>query len=465
MRGLLINFLSYGLATSLERLLSFLLIPLYTSVFTVTEFGIIDLIQTLLNIISIFALLQMETALQRYYYDFKESERSALIFTTFLTVFLLAIMLASIMYVLSSNIALWLCGNNDYGILIKIISIQMPLSILSVLTLIVLRFEKRNLLFSVIVIFKSFLLWGGAYLFLRVLDEGINGFFISQLLVVVITSLLSLVCVLRYMSFTFSTSILKQILQYSLPQFPARIGASANTYANRFFIVGYLSTYSIGLFAMALKFASIMQIFHQTFMMAWNQYLFEMLKNVNHKKIFNSILCIITILIFELTSVITLFSNEIMSFFTPDEYLSASKYIGGITFAICLMIISEIVDIGPKIMKKTKYLSYSFFISLAMNLFSLFLGVRLFALSGVIFSMILANLALLSSGWYFSEKIYHIGFEKSKVLCLSIPTFVIIISIMYIELPFVFRCILFGLITCYYGFNLKINVSLYKALI
>ena len=94
------------------------------------------------------------------------------------------------MYVLSSNIALWLCGNNDYGILIKIISIQMPLSILSVLTLIVLRFEKRKLLFSVIVIFKSFLLWGGAYLFLRVLDEGINGFFISQLLVVVITSLL-----------------------------------------------------------------------------------------------------------------------------------------------------------------------------------------------------------------------------------------------------------------------------------
>ena len=87
MRGLLINFLSYGLATSLERLLSFLLIPLYTSVFTVTEFGIIDLIQTLLNIISIFALLQMETALQRYYYDFKESERRALIFTTFLTVF------------------------------------------------------------------------------------------------------------------------------------------------------------------------------------------------------------------------------------------------------------------------------------------------------------------------------------------------------------------------------------------
>ena len=41
MKELILNFFSFGLAVSLERFLSFLLIPLYASVFSVTEFGVI----------------------------------------------------------------------------------------------------------------------------------------------------------------------------------------------------------------------------------------------------------------------------------------------------------------------------------------------------------------------------------------------------------------------------------------
>ena len=60
--------------------------------------------------------------------------------------------------------------------------------------------------------------------------------------------------------------------------FRQELGSATNAYANRFFILGYLDTYHIGLFSMALKIGSIMQLIHQTFMMAWNQYMFETLK-------------------------------------------------------------------------------------------------------------------------------------------------------------------------------------------
>ena len=103
-------------------------------------------------------------------------------------------------------------------------------------------------------------------------------FFLSQLIAIALSSLFSLFLVRKLFIFHLSKPYLKLSLKYALPQFPARVGSATNAYANRFFILGYLDTYHIGLFSMALKIGSIMQLIHQTFMMAWNQYMFETLK-------------------------------------------------------------------------------------------------------------------------------------------------------------------------------------------
>lgn len=75
MKELILNFFSFGLAVSLERFLSFLLIPLYASVFSVTEFGVIDLVQTFIGVVTIFCFLQLETSLQRFYYEYEGEEK------------------------------------------------------------------------------------------------------------------------------------------------------------------------------------------------------------------------------------------------------------------------------------------------------------------------------------------------------------------------------------------------------
>jgi len=59
-------FLSFGLATSIEKLLGFIILPIYTKYFNTTEYGVIDMIGTILQISCVFGLLQLETSLQRY---------------------------------------------------------------------------------------------------------------------------------------------------------------------------------------------------------------------------------------------------------------------------------------------------------------------------------------------------------------------------------------------------------------
>ena len=71
MREFLKSFFSFGVATSIEKILAFILLPIYTRLFTTTEYGMIDLCQVLMGIVSVFALLQLETSLQRYYYKWE----------------------------------------------------------------------------------------------------------------------------------------------------------------------------------------------------------------------------------------------------------------------------------------------------------------------------------------------------------------------------------------------------------
>ena len=91
MWDLLKSFLAFGLATSLEKLIAFLLLPLYTKVFSVVEYGYIDLIQVTFIIITAFSVLQFETSLQRYYYEYRGKIKVLFISTVFNSILLFSI--------------------------------------------------------------------------------------------------------------------------------------------------------------------------------------------------------------------------------------------------------------------------------------------------------------------------------------------------------------------------------------
>jgi O-antigen/teichoic acid export membrane protein len=66
------TFIVYGLATFIDKLVVLFFIPVYAKHLTVQEFGNMDLVQSIISIVSIFVFLQLEASLQRYFYEFDE---------------------------------------------------------------------------------------------------------------------------------------------------------------------------------------------------------------------------------------------------------------------------------------------------------------------------------------------------------------------------------------------------------
>jgi len=463
MKNLIKNFFVFGVATALEKILSFILLPIYARVFSVEEFGIVDLTQTTIGIVSIFAILQLETALQRFYYELDEKDKKDLIFTIATIITTLGVLISFILIALAFPLSRKLYSVSGYELSFIIASLQIPFSLLYMILLIVLRFEKRNKDFIFLAVSKAVLLFCLALYFVVYKKMGVFGLFISQLIAIASTAIFAIMKTKPELSFRFSLVLAKKSLRYALPQFPARVGSSTITSANRYFIVGILSTFYVGLFSMAMKLGAIMQLFHQVFMMAWNQFIFESIKSKNHKQIFSAAFDMIVPLLFSIISMLTLFSYEILFYVATSDYIEAYKYIGWVSYAMVLLTCKEIVDIGPKYLMKTHILSVNFFISAALNIIMLATLIPLFKLNGVIISMVTTNLLLFVLSWFNSRRIYYIPYNMMKFALSTIPLLLVLVGVQF-ELfsSLILRIILFCIIMLIYACLFFVAFQNYK---
>lgn len=451
MRDFVKSFFFFGLAVSIEKIISFLLLPFYTHYFETFEFGVIDLIQVSISVLSIFGVLQLETALQRYYYEYEGYEKKRMLSTIIIMIAFLSLLLSVVLCLLAKQISVILFDKEQYFRLVQLASLQLVFTNFTMLGFLILRFEKKNLSFLILMSVKVVVTLMCTLIFVVSLKKGINGVFYAQFIGLMISSVLIYFAVRKFLVFDFSQIVFIKSMQYALPQFPARIGSALLSHANRYFMVGFLTVSAVGLFSLSLKLASIIQFIGMSFMMAWAPFMHEQQKNKNHKAVFVHVLPLVASPVFFLVCVISLFSKELVQAISSSNFIDSYKYVGGLCLYFSLFIFKEIVDVGPKFLEKTKYLSYTFSLTLIINLISLYFLIKPFDLYGVVYSMIITNVFLLSLTWFVSNKIYYIPHRISMFLLVGLPAFSLAISLMY-SLPSLFiRFLILTAVCFFYG--------------
>jgi|SRR5690554_1188216 len=433
MKDFLRAFLSFGLATSIQKLLGFIILPIYTLYFTTEEYGIIDMISTVIAVVAIFGLLQLETSLQRYYYEYTGVKRKLLISNIYMWIAGLSIFIAVLLFSLAPTISITLFETSKYSYLIKIASLQLPLNNVNMLGLVLLRFEKENLKFLKVIIVNVVFSLLFIYLFVIYYQLGLIGVLYAQLGAIFSSTLLATIYVRKNFIFRRSKIISIKNFKYALPQFPARVGSIILGQANRFFMLGYLSLSAIGIYSVSMKLASSIQLVNTAFILAWAPFMNAQFKNINNKIVFANVLPLVAGATFFFVCLITLFSKEMVHLLASEDYFESSKYIGGLALFFSLYIIKETVDIGPKIKEKTKYLSMTFFLSVVVNISTLYFFIQNYQLKGVVFAMIITNLFLIIISWFVSNRLYYIPYNIPLFIVLLIPALFLSISVMFVE--------------------------------
>lgn len=455
------DILIYGVASSVSKFIGLFLVPIYTRIFMPEEFGAIDLISTITAFVSIIGMMQLESSVSRYYYAEKNDEtRSVMISTVMWTILSVSTFLFVILLLYSVQLTELLFKNAEYSSVFIIAGLTIPISNLNSLYTVIIRFKKKPIHYLMFQTSQLLITIGLTIWLIVYIRTGIIGVFIAQLSGFLLSAFLMSYYLRKQIKLIWHLNELKKMYRYSLPLVPAVAGSWANSYINRFVMLGYLSLADIGFYTVALKFASLFHLIGDAFRMAWGPFFWEVFeKYENHRKIFIDLQMLVTYLIFCLIIIITLFSDKIILIFTTSEYMQSSRLIGLLSMSLGITsVLAQITGMGPGITKRTEYNTLIYLLSVAVNIGGLFILVPLYGLIGVPISLLLGSLSIWIIGWYNSERLYTVGFRKIPSFLMTVVTLLLILVSLVFELPLSFK--LFLLFVIFSGLFLRYRLSI-----
>jgi len=138
------DFIIYGLSSSISKFVGLFLVPLYTRVFSPEQYGTMDLISTVVAVIAIIGMMQLESAVSRYYFAEKNDDSKTLMISTAIwSILLLSGFLLSFLIFFSNHISILLFGKDEFSLVLIIAGITMPFTNLNGLFTVIMRFKKK----------------------------------------------------------------------------------------------------------------------------------------------------------------------------------------------------------------------------------------------------------------------------------------------------------------------------------
>lgn len=246
---------------------SFLLLPLYTTLLTPDEYGIVDLFNTYISILIPLVSWEFDLGAFRFLLEvrdsFKEQKKviSTIISTHFIQNFVYLILFLGISPFIHSEFKIFLFLDVIANVFLNTL-------------LQVSRGVNRNIVYS----FASFLSASSTVVLnvftIALLKFGALGMFISSFLgkVIAIIYLVVILKIWKYYSIKcFSKKLLKNISKYSLPCIPTQLSWWVVNASDRTIIAFFLGVTKNGIYSVANKFSSIYITFYNILNLSWTE--------------------------------------------------------------------------------------------------------------------------------------------------------------------------------------------------
>ncbi|EOC1645754.1 oligosaccharide flippase family protein, partial [Cronobacter sakazakii] len=329
--------------SGISRLLPFLLTPIFTHYLVPEEMGRLELILSLYNIFMVFGMCQLDTALQRYYYQSTSIPKT--VFFSVLRFSLLALAIYLILIPLA--IPLLSLGSKAY-IELSLSGFCVLFANLYIVNSLTIRYARAIKYVILINILQTSTFAGMACYAVIELKSGIKGYFFALLISYILSVTISLAILKKEFLIKKSHDDFKKIMEFSLPQLPGRIASVLAQYGNRFILYAIFTQSTIGLFALANKISALMMVGVSAFCMVW----YPLLYNENNKSAMESTRKVFRFVLISLPFIVAiLFAMTWFIFhcFIPESYSESEQATYIMIVAMSLLVIKEMVDAGIKL--------------------------------------------------------------------------------------------------------------------
>lgn len=437
LKGLIKDSFVYGVASILSRFIGFLLMPLYTRILTPADYGVLNIINITVTLVTLFSVLGLDGAAHIFFWDNEDTDRRKSVFSSWCwSQFAASLFIASLLIIFADRLSVALFGSDSNSGLFRLSAIILFTGILPAVAINWFRVRRLpwtttwfSLALGIITIVLN--VW-----FIAGLRWGIKGFILAQVISGGIMSCVTVFLMKDWLSpVRINKALLRMMLKYSTPLIPAALAYWSLNFAGGYFLQIQKGESEVGLYQTGSTIASIMMLIISSFTQAWGPFAMSIRSEAGAYKFYARVLLFYISIAGLFAAGIGIFAHEILYFITTPLYWKADWVAGILAFNAVIAGLIFIAALGLNFVKNMKPYSYATIIGALINLCLFYVAIRFLGKEGCALSILLTNIGV--SVWIFraSQKAYFIpyNFYKAGMIFLLCVGFVAVSKIINVS--------------------------------
>lgn len=431
----------YGISTIVGRFWNFILVPLYTNLFSQEEYGLITNIYAVIALLNIVYLYGMDSAYMKFASSKEIADEKKTFSTTLITLFVSSLVFSVLIIFFRGFSASFLEIDYFQFDIIYYIALILFFDNLSSVPFSRLRLENKAMLFAGLKTFNILLNLGLNILFIYVLKYSLSGVFLAAAITSFFTFIVLIPVIIKNIELKFNKELFYELLKFGLPFVPAGLASMMVQVINRPIMLKLTDAATVGIFQANYKLGIFMMLVVSMFQYAWQPFFLNNAKRPDAKLLFSKVLTYFTMLSAIIFLALSLFIENIVKIPIGNSYLVGKNFWDGL-FIVPFILLSYLFNglyinfiAGIQITKKTKYLAFVSGVGALITVITNYLLIPVLNMLGAALATLMSYMAMAYLMYKISHKFYPIQYEWKKIslifLSLAISGLYAIIGLKY----------------------------------
>ena len=416
----------YGIGSIALQLVSLILLPLYTWKLEPSEFGVLQLLYRVGDVINIVLMVNgIQLAVLNFWGKAENEQQRRFIAPTVVTFTVCFLIAGSLVVMLASGYLATFLAVGDWRLLAcGIIAIMLQATTVLPMALMQARIQSTAYVAAAFSIAAGQLIL--VSLALTVLDAGIWGVVIAFAANNLIFGVLLNVRELAQSSWRPDARQMWDLVKFAFPLAPSGFFLFILHNGDQFFLVRHHSTYVLGIYALAYKISkSVVYFAAQPLCQVWNAWMYDIYKQDNRADTFGKSVTRIMAVIAFAGSLLVIFKYEIFGLLGGGKYAAAAEVVGPLVLANAVLILANLMDSSFYVTRRTDLKP---FISGASSIFILaayWLLIPRYAAMGAALATLVGFLFHFALTLLVSRKVFTIHIETKRMVAMILISMVI----------------------------------------
>lgn len=416
----------YGISTILGRFLNFLLVPLYTNVFSRQEYGLVTNVYAYVALLNIIYLYGMDSAYLKYASTEELGDERKTFSTAYNAVFISSLCYSALFLVFQGGFFRLLALPEGQKPVILVIMGILFFDAVSIVPFARLRFYNRAWTFALIKSVNIVVNLGLNLVFILHFRMGIEGVFLAGLAAAVLTWLILLPGILRHLEVRTRRGLLGALLRFGLPFVPTGLASMITQVIDRPILLALTNAATVGVYQANYKLGIFMMLFVSMFQYAWQPFFLKNAARPDARILFGKVLTAFLLAASAIFILLSLFIEDIVKLDIFGVHLVGPEFWEGLPI-VPIILLAYLFNgmyinfmAGIQIEKKTRYMPLVTGAGALVNVAANLLLIPKFGYHGAALATLLSYVLMAAGNFLFSQRFYRIHYEYGKLALIGV---------------------------------------------